>query len=1081
MFLLCQLVVSYNNDNDLRMWYTKPASKMGFKSEYLEENVFGSNKDNDVWQQNTLPIGNGFIGANLFGEIQTERLNFNEKTLWKGGPSKSRPNYNGGNNANKGKYGAQMKEIQDLFEDGKDKEASHKCDNLVGDSDGYGSYISWGEINFDFPFTESQASDYLRYLDLDKAVAGVEFKVGNSLYKREYLVSYPHNVLAIKFSVEGGDKLNFDARFSSKNQGTSKATGSVIDLSGEVADNQMKYDSQLLVKTKDGSVTADGEKLTIKDATEAYIYISAKTDFKYVYPTYRSGETMEQITEQVSKLVNAAADLGYDKVKEAHIKDHQSLFNRVELNLNHVPSTVSTDVLLAQYKKEQNKPEEDRDLEILLFQYGRYLTLGSSREKNVLPSNLQGVWNDLTDGVPWSSDYHMNINLQMNYFPTYNTDLHECAIPLLDYVDGLRIPGRITASIYAGINSTKENPENGFMAHTQNTPFGWTCPGWAFSWGWSPAAVPWILHNCYEYYEYTKDIKVLREKIYPMLREEAVMYAQMVKYENKTSQFYISSPTYSPEQGPYTNGNIYEQQLIWQLFTNSINAANTLGVDQDKVKQWSDILNKLKPPVQIGDSGQIKEWFTETTLGSMGSKGHRHMSHLLGLYPLNLINIDTPEWMDAAIISLIDRTDSSTGWGMGQRINAWARTGNGTHAHALVKNLLKNGIYNNLWDTHPPFQIDGNFAATSGITEMLIQSNLKEIHILPAIPELWATGYYKGLIGRGNFQFNVSWANMKLKSVSVKARSGGNLKLYYPNIARGVLKNSKDANMKFNIIDENRIEFDTEVNGVYTIDSVPEVDVTKSPKKVYSYRISASKVLVQWTPIKGFNKYTISRQIGSNVPEVIAQNVEGTKYIDESLPLYAKDTKYYVSISHKALKSVAQTLDIRRLNVVDDTDAVLKYNGRWMLLHKDDYTNKTVHYLERATKDEFVEINFIGTGLDLHTSTGPLFGPVAIYVDGKQNEVIDLASKTVNRFTFTLCKSLENKLHTVRIVSVGDKKDIEIDGFKVHNTNAVSVIGIVIGCVGIVCVVIVVAVLFVRGKKNESHEALLSTKTNYTE
>ena len=311
------------------------------------------------------------------------------------------------------------------------------------------------------------------------------------------------------------------------------------------------------------------------------------------------------------------------------------------------------------------------------------MTIESSREtktdgngyvRETLPSNLQGLWVGANNS-PWHSDYHMNVNLQMNYWPTYSTNMAECAQPLVDYIDALREPGRVTAAIYAGVSSA-DGEENGFMAHTQNNPFGWTCPGWSFSWGWSPAAVPWILQNCWAYYEYTGDTSYLRDNIYPMMKEEAKLYDRMLVRDSDGKL--VSSPAYSPEHGPVTSGNTYEQTLIWQLYEDTIKAAEVLGTDADLVATWKANQADLKGPIEVGDSGQIKEWYTETTFNHTASGAtlgegynHRHMSHLLGLFPGDLITEDHAEWFAAAKVSMQNRTDESTGWGMAQRINSW--------------------------------------------------------------------------------------------------------------------------------------------------------------------------------------------------------------------------------------------------------------------------------------------------------------------------------------------------------------------------------------------------------------------------
>ena len=820
--------------NDLRLWYTKPSSQGGVSGE------------DNVWQQYTLPIGNGDMGANVYGEISSERLTFNEKTLWTGGPSESRPDYNGGNLEAQGNYGATMKQIQQLFAEGKDSEASAMCNQLVGTSDGYGAYQSWGNIYLTYNgIDDAAAENYVRDLDIRTAVSSVNYDVNGTHYSREYFVSNPDNVLVARLTAEGGDKLNLDITFPSNQGGTTVAEGDTLILAGEVSDNQMKYDSVLKAVPEGGAVTADGDTLTVSDADAVTVYVSADTDYKNEYPVYRTGETAEELHAKVAGTVEAAAEKGFDAVKADHIADYSSLFSRVELDLGQTVSDKPTDELLAAYNAGAATAAEQRQLEVLLFQYGRYLTLGSSRENSELPSNLQGVWNN-KNNPSWSSDYHMNVNLQMNYWPTYSTNLAECAEPLIDYVDSLREPGRITAAIYAGIVS-EDGEENGFMAHTQNTPFGWTCPGWDFSWGWSPAAVPWILQNCWEYYEFTGDYEYMETYIYPMLKEEAKMYsAMLVKDEDGK---YVSSPTYSPETGPRTNGNTYEQSLIWQLFTDAIKAGKLVGEDEALLADWQEKLDNLKGPIEIGDDGQIKEWYIETsynkdengnTLGE--GFGHRHLSHMLGLFPGDLITADTPEWYEAARVSMNLRTDSSTGWGMGQRINTWARLGDGNRAHKLITDLFANGIYANMWDTHPPYQIDGNFGMTSGVAEMLLQSNAGYINMLPALPDVWENGSVDGLVARGNFELSMAWDFGRITTTEITANNGGECKVLNPWSETSVgMKVYKDGQEVETTVEANSLgdvyTFQTEAGAVYELKPAAElpaiVDVIESEEDLF--------------------------------------------------------------------------------------------------------------------------------------------------------------------------------------------------------------------------------------------------------
>lgn len=820
--------------NDLRLWYTKPSSQGGVSGE------------DNVWQQYTLPIGNGDMGANVYGEISNERLTFNEKTLWTGGPSESRPDYNGGNLEAQGKNGETMKQIQQLFAEGKDSEASSMCNQLVGTSEGYGAYQSWGNIYLTYNgIDDAAAENYVRDLDIRTAVSSVNYDVNGTHYSREYFVSNPDNVLVARLTAEGGDKLNLDITFPSNQGGATVAEGDTLLLAGEVSDNQMKYDSVLKAVPEGGEVTADGDTLTVSDADAVTVYVSADTDYKNEYPAYRTGQTAGELHAKVAGTVEAAAEKGFDAVKADHIADYSSLFSRVELDLGQTVSDKPTDELLAAYNAGTATAAEQRQLEVILFQYGRYLTLGSSRENSELPSNLQGVWNN-KNNPSWSSDYHMNVNLQMNYWPTYSTNLAECAEPLIDYVDSLREPGRITAAIYAGIVS-EDGEENGFMAHTQNTPFGWTCPGWDFSWGWSPAAVPWILQNCWEYYEFTGDYEYMETYIYPMLKEEAKMYsAMLVKDEDGK---YVSSPTFSPETGPRTNGNTYEQSLIWQLFTDAITAGKLVGEDEALLADWQEKLDNLKGPIEIGDDGQVKEWYIETsynkdengnTLGE--GFGHRHLSHMLGLFPGDLITADTPEWYEAARVSMNLRTDSSTGWGMGQRINTWARLGDGNRAHKLITDLFANGIYANMWDTHPPYQIDGNFGMTSGVAEMLLQSNAGYINLLPALPDVWENGSVDGLVARGNFAISMAWDFGRITTTEITANNGGECKVLNPWSESSVgMKVYKDGQEVETTVEANTLgdvyTFQTEAGAVYELKPAAElpaiVDIVESEEDLF--------------------------------------------------------------------------------------------------------------------------------------------------------------------------------------------------------------------------------------------------------
>lgn len=542
---------------------------------------------------------------------------------------------------------------------------------------------------------------------------------------------------------------------------------------------------------------------------------------------------------RVAKVVQDAANKGYTAVKKAHIDDHSAIYDRVKIDLGQSghssDGAVATDALLKAYQRGSATTAQKRELETLVYKYGRYLTIGSSRENSQLPSNLQGIWSVTADdnahgNTPWGSDFHMNVNLQMNYWPTYSANMGELAEPLIEYVEGLVKPGRVTAKVYAGAETT--NPETtpigegeGYMAHTENTAYGWTAPGQSFSWGWSPAAVPWILQNVYEAYEYSGDPALL-DRVYALLKEESHFYVNYMLHKagSSSGDRLTTGVAYSPEQGPLgTDGNTYESSLVWQMLNDAIEAAKAKGdpdglvgnttdcstdnwakdgngnfADANANRSWSCAKSLLKP-IEVGDSGQIKEWYFEGALGKkkdgsaisgyQADNQHRHMSHLLGLFPGDLITIDNSEYMDAAKTSLRYRCfkgnvlQSNTGWAIGQRINSWARTGDGNTTYKLVELQLKNAMYANLFDYHAPFQIDGNFGNTSGVDEMLLQSNstftdtdgkkyVNYTNILPALPDAWADGSVSGLVARGNFTVGTTWKNGKATEVRLTSNKG---------------------------------------------------------------------------------------------------------------------------------------------------------------------------------------------------------------------------------------------------------------------------------------------------------------------
>lgn len=759
------------------------------------------------WEEEALPIGNGSLGAKIFGLIGAERIQFNEKSLWSGGPLPDSSDYQGGNLQDQYGFLAEIRQALEKRDYNRAKELAEQ--HLVGPKTSqYGTYLSFGDIFIEFSQQGtilSQVTDYQRQLNISKALATTSYAYKGTRFEREAFASFPDDLLVQRFTKEGLETLDFtielsltrdlasDGKYEQEKSDYKECqldiTDSYILMRGRVKDSDLQFASYLAWET-DGDIRVWSDKVQISGASYANLFLAAKTDFaQNPDSNYRKKLDLEQ---QVKDLVETAKEKGYAQLKSRHIEDYQALFQRVQLDLGAEVDASTTDELLINYK-----PQAGQALEELFFQYGRYLLISSSRDcPDALPANLQGVWNAV-DNPPWNSDYHLNINLQMNYWPAYVTNLLETAFPVINYIDDLRVYGRLAAARYAGIVS-QEREENGWLVHTQATPFGWTAPGWDYYWGWSPASNAWMMQTVYEAYTFYRDQDYLREKIYPMLRETVHFWNDFL-HEDQQAQRWVSSPSYSPEHGPISIGNTYDQSLIWQLFYDFIQATQELGLDGDlltEVKEKFDLLN----PLQITQSGRIREWYEEEEQHFQNEKveaQHRHVSHLVGLYPGTLFSHKGQEYLEAARASLNDRGDGGTGWSKANKINLWARLGDGNRAHKLLAEQLKSSTLPNLWCSHPPFQIDGNFGATSGMAEMLLQSHTAYLVPLAALPDAWSTGSVSGLMARGHFEVSMRWADKKLLQLTILSRSGGDLRVSYSDIEKSVIKmNQEKAEVK---------------------------------------------------------------------------------------------------------------------------------------------------------------------------------------------------------------------------------------------------------------------------------------------
>ena len=777
---------------------------------------FRTEGDPTKWESTCLPIGNGYMGATFYGGIAQERVVLNEKTLWIGGPSANRPDYDGGNR--KGAYKS-VRKVQELLAAGKYDEALALLPDLTCETgDGFGAYQCLCEAVFDFPdIDKSKVTEYERSLDIDSAEYNNSFTCEGHKYVRSAFASYPARVICMHFYpvCEGEGTITFKLSLDKiQDGGKIEASGNRLDYYGALADNGLRYHAAFYIVTDGGEVTCSDGSITVKDAGESVIYFTAATDYSDEYPAYRSGKDPADTVNEVLSRFDGRDIIYVNDLFSEHWDDYRALYDRVKLSLNgNHDETPDVETLLRRYKDGDRKAADI--LEPLYFQYGRYLLISSSREGS-LPANLQGVWNE-SNMPPWCCDYHINVNLQMNYWGAFNTNLAETAKPLVRFLDSLRAPGRITAKEYYNIVSDSEHPENGWIAHTQSTPFGWTSPGWDFYWGWSTAAVAWLMLNIADLYDFTRDVEYMMKEIYPIMRESARFYTQWLIWDEKQQRL-VSSPTYSPEHGPVTIGNTYEQSLIAEFYERFLMLSRDFYDEtddglRDKVEEQ---LKQLKP-FAVSKTGLLKEWYEEDEPDfdrSKIQKNHRHISHLMSLYPGSLINKRTPELMQAAIATMNDRGDESTGWARAYKLNLWARTGDGERAYKLLHGLLTDCTYPNLWDFHPPFQIDGNFGGSAGIAEMLLQSHEVLdtegeyiIDVLPAVPEKWSSGEFSGLCARGGFEVSAKWADCKPTEIRVKSLQGEWA------LVRTELENLTDDS-------GNKVEY-TKSNGVVVFQTTP--------------------------------------------------------------------------------------------------------------------------------------------------------------------------------------------------------------------------------------------------------------------
>lgn len=752
--------------------YDSPAPNKG--KDYTKIVARGFPYDED-WERWSLAIGNGYMGANVFGRTDTERIQLSEKTLGNASCYKN------------------------------------------------GGFTNFAEMYIDF--NHEGVKDYKRTLCLNNAVSTVEYQYNGVNYYREYLANYPSNVIAIKLTADQGNQLSFTFRGEipylkterTDDQRTGQVTtdGNTMTLSGNMEYYDVDYEAQVRVVNYGGNCKIKNQnQIQVNEADSAVIYITAGTSYVlnegvFCLPPLEKckGKVNVHPHKAVSKRIRYAVKQGYENIKKEHVTDYQNLFNRVNLSLTDDIPEIPTDQLIHEYQKGKHHTY----LEELFFQYGRYMLIASSRPGS-LPPNLQGAWTQY-DYSPWSGGYWHNVNIQMNYWPAFNTNLAELFEPFVAYNEAYRQAARIKASEYIKQHNPEaysEDPnKNGWTIGCGASAYGISAPGGHSG----PGTGGFTTKLYWDYYDFTRNEKILKDHTYPALRGMAEFLSKLLKEDGKGHL--LADPSFSPEQyhkGKHyqSKGCTFDQGMIWENFNDLLNAARILNIKDSFLTEIEGKINKLDP-IQIGEDGQIKEYREERKYSEFGDPHHRHISQLCPLYPGTLINNNTPEWLKAAKVSIDMRGKEAgyfAGWPMAHRMNACARVKNGNDAYHYYKILLCKGIYENLWGKCPPFQVDSSLGGTAGVAEMLLQSHEGYIYPLPALPAKWANGSFKGLVARGNFEVSLKWEKHTVKAMNIVSNKGGICKVFLPSSSLKI-HDMKNKEIPFQQTAPNVIQFNT--------------------------------------------------------------------------------------------------------------------------------------------------------------------------------------------------------------------------------------------------------------------------------